>query len=236
MKRNWEAMVLRAMGGREFRLTVLGTESVDGHYQRLLLDDGGLLETCGIHPTMWIRLWFDNDGRAHQRAYTLVDPDPGAGRFTLEFALHDGCAARWAGAAQVGDTITATVQGSAFELPDPAPGHLYLVGDAASLPAVNSLLDARADTPATVWLEYAHEGEKALSPRASAHHEVTWVPRRDAGQHLVDTVCAGLTASDTAHYWVACEAATTRSITRHIRRTLGVDKRQLTASGYWRAG
>lgn len=164
-----------------------------------------------------------------------MDPDPATGRFTLEFALHDGCAARWATTARPGDTIAATVQGSAFTLPDPAPRHLYLVGDAASLPAVNSLLDAGADIPATIWLEYAHEGEKALAPRARAHHEVTWVPRREAGRHLVDKVCAALPVSDAAHYWVAAEAATTRSITRHIRRTLGVDRRQLTSLGYWRA-
>lgn len=235
MKRNWEGLVLRAMGGRDFRLTVLRTESVAGRYQRLLLDDGGLLAACGAHPTMWIRLWFETNGRAHQRAYTLVDPDPATGRFTLEFAIHDGCAARWATTAQIGDTIDATVQGSAFQLPDPAPKHLYLVGDAASLPAVNSLLDAGADIPATVWLEFAHEDEKALTPRARAHHDVTWVPRRDDGQHLVDTVCAALPSGETAHYWVGCEAASTRRITRHVRRTLGVGKHQLTSLGYWRA-
>ncbi|MCM0677094.1 siderophore-interacting protein [Micromonospora phytophila] len=235
MKRNWEALVLKAMGGRDFRLTVLDTEPVGGHYQRLHVDGGGLLEACGVHPTMWIRLWFDDEGRPHQRAYTLVDPDPATGRFHLEFAVHDGCAARWATAARVGDTIDATVQGSAFHLPDPAPAHLYLVGDAASLPAVNSLLDAAPDIPATVWLEYAHEGEKALAPRARAHHDITWVPRRDDGTHLVDTVRAALPAADDAHYWVACEAASTRAITRHVRRTLGVGKHQLTSLAYWSA-
>jgi hypothetical protein len=47
---------------------VLASERVNGRYQRLDVDGGGLLEACGIHPTMWIRLWFDRDGRAHQRA------------------------------------------------------------------------------------------------------------------------------------------------------------------------
>ncbi|MBO4207701.1 siderophore-interacting protein [Micromonospora echinofusca] len=235
MKRNWEALVLKAMGGRDFRLTVLGTESVGTHYRRLHVDGGGLLQACGVHPTMWIRMWFDNDGRPHQRAYTLVDPDPATGRFHLEFALHDGCAARWASTARVGDTIDATVQGSSFTLPDPAPRHLYLVGDAASLPAVNSLLDAAADIPATVWLEYAHEGEQALTPRARTDHEVTWVPRRDDGRHLVDTVCAALSARDGAHYWVAGEAGSTRAVTRHLRRTLGVGRDRVTSLGYWSA-
>ncbi|MFY1622582.1 siderophore-interacting protein [Micromonospora sp. WMMD735] len=235
MKRNWEALVLKAMGGRDFRLTVRGTEPVGDHYRRLLMDDGGLLAAAKVHPTMWIRLWFDDAGRPHQRAYTLVDPDPATGRFSLEFALHDGCAARWAARAQVGDTIVATLQGSAFALPDPVPAHLYLVGDAASLPAVNSLLDAAPDIPATVWLEYAHPGEQALTPRAGEQHRVTWVPRGQDGQQLVDTVRAELPAAPDAHYWLACEAGSTRALTWHVRRTLGLGKQQLTALGYWSA-
>ncbi|WP_416905511.1 siderophore-interacting protein [Micromonospora echinospora] len=237
MKRNWEALVLKAMGGRDFRLTVLESESVNAHYQRLLVDGGGLLEACGVHPTMWVRLWFDNGGKAHQRAYTLVDPDPATGRFHLEFALHDGVAARWATSARPGDTIDATVQGTGFALPDdPAPRHLYLVGDAASLPAVNSLLDHAEDVPATVWLEYAHDDEQALTPRARGHHKVMWVPRQDGGQYLVDTVCAAIPPdTDGAYYWVACEAGSNRSIARHLRRGLGAGKHQVSSLAYWTA-
>jgi NADPH-dependent ferric siderophore reductase len=184
---------------------------------------------------MWIRLWFDDGGKPHQRAYTLVDPDPAAGRFSLEFAVHDGCAARWATAARAGDTIDATVQGTAFALPDPAPEQLYLVGDAASVPAINSLLDAVA-APATLWLEHAHDDEKGLPLRLREHDDVRWVPREDGGRQLVDTVCAELPKRDRALYWVACEAGSTRAIARHVRRDLGVDKRSVSALGYWSAG
>ena len=235
MKRNWEALVLTALGGRTFSLTVLDTEPVGERYQRLRLADGGLLTACGVHPTMWIRMWFDNNGKPHQRAYTVVDPDPSAGQFTVEFALHDGCAARWATRAKVGDTIDATVQGSSFRWPDPTPGHLYVVGDAASLPAVNSLLDAAGDTPATIWLEYAHEAEQALPVRTRPKDTITWLPRRDHGKHLVDTVIGALPADDRAFYWVACEASSTRAIARHIRKDLRIDKRRVSALGYWRA-
>ncbi|HEX8348217.1 MAG TPA: siderophore-interacting protein, partial [Actinoplanes sp.] len=152
-----------------------------------------------------------------------------------EFAIHDGCAARWAATATPGDTIEATVQGTAFSLPDPAPEHLYLVGDAASLPAVNSLFDAAGEIPADVWLEYAHDGERDLPVRAGARHRVTWVPRRDGGRHLVDTVCAALPAATRAYYWVACEAASTRAIARHVRKGLGVDKARVSTLGYWSA-
>lgn len=235
MKRNWEGLVLKALGGRDFTLTVLDNEPVGERFQRLHVDGGGLLQSRTVHPTMWIRLWFDNAGRPHQRAYTLVDPDPATGRFSLEFALHDGCAANWARRASAGDTIDATLQGSAFTWPDPRPRRLYAVGDAASLPAVNNLLDAAGGIPATVWLEYAHDGERALRVRSRTEDRITWLPRRDGGRHLVDTVRAELPAADTAYYWVACEAGSTRSIAMHLRKTLGVDKRRCYALGYWSA-
>jgi NADPH-dependent ferric siderophore reductase len=239
VKRNWEALVLKALGGRDFRLTVLGTEPVGEHYRRLHVDGGGLLDACDVHPTMWIRLWFDDGGKPHQRAYTLVDPDPATGRFDLEFALHDGCAARWATTAAVGDTIDATVQGSGFRWPDAPPGRVYAVGDAASLPAVNSLLDSlhdtAGDTPATVWLEYAHEGEQALPVRVRGADTVTWLPRKDGGRLLVDTVKAELSAADGAFYWVAVEAASTRALVRHLRKDLGIDKHRVSSLGYWSA-
>ncbi|MFC4061904.1 siderophore-interacting protein [Planomonospora corallina] len=232
---NWEALVLRALGGRNFRLTVLETEPVGGRYHRLRVDDGGLLDACGVHPTMWVRLWFDDGGRPHQRAYTLVDPDPETGRFSLEFALHDGCAARWATAAAAGDTIEATVQGTGFTWPDPAPEHLYAAGDAASLPAINSLLDSAPDVAATIWLEYAHDDERALPVRAREHHTVTWLPRQDDGRLLVDTVRAGVPAAPAAYYWIACEAASTRALTKHLRRELGVGKDRISSLAYWSA-
>jgi ferredoxin-NADP reductase len=178
VKRGWEGLVIKAFGGRDFRLTVLGTEPVNDHYHRLHVDGGGLLKACGVHPTMWIRLWFVNDGTPHQRAYTLVDPDPRTGRFSLEFALHDGCAARWATAEQAGDTIDATVQGTAFTLPDPAPEHLYLIGDPASIPALNSIFDAAEKIPATAKVEYTHEAEKDLPLRNRSFGVAAALPGR----------------------------------------------------------
>ena len=234
MKRNWESVVLKALGGKDFRLTVLASERVNGRYQRLEVDGGGLLAACAIHPTMWIRLWFDRDGRAHQRAYTIVDPDLATGRFSLEFALHDGTAARWAQTAEPGDTVDATVQGSAFALPAPQPARWFGVGDAASVPAVNSLLDTLPAVPGTIWLEYAHDEERDLPVRARSGHEVHWVPRRDGGAHLVGTVCAALPAAPDAFYWVAAEAASTRAIARHVRRGLGVEKDRVSSLAYWR--
>ncbi|MGW7509098.1 siderophore-interacting protein [Streptomyces massasporeus] len=235
--RGWEGAVLKLMRGKDFEFTVTDVEDVTPEYRRLRFTDGGLLAATGVHPTMWVRLWFDNAGKPHQRAYTLVDPDADAGTFGLEFALHEGCASDWARAAKPGDTIEATVQGTGFDHPDPAPSHVFAVGDPASLPAINSLLDALGSAPATVWFE---GGEDDLPFRTDPdRHELRKVPRQDSGAHLVDRVKSDLPAllQGTAdpYVWIACDTVTTRALTAYVRKELGLPKQRVHALGYWRA-
>ncbi|MCX4763300.1 siderophore-interacting protein [Streptomyces sp. NBC_01275] len=238
--RGWEGAVLRLMRAKDFTFTVTGGEDVTARFRRVRLTDGGLLAAAGVHPTMWVRLWFDNAGRPHQRAYTLVDPDPQAGTFSLEFALHEGAASDWARTAKPGDTIEATVQGTGFEEPSPAPSHVLAIGDPASLPALNSLLDALGSAPATVWFEGAPDDTRDLPFRAApGRHEIRRVPRRDAGAHLVERVRAELpallTATPDPYVWIACDTRTTRALSAYVRKELGVPKERMHALGYWRA-
>ncbi|MFI8005488.1 siderophore-interacting protein [Streptomyces sp. NPDC086010] len=242
MGHGWEGAVLKLFRGRDFTFTVTGTEQVTEAFRRIHVTDGGLLAaTGGAHPTMWVRLWFDRDGRPHQRGYTLVDPDPATGTFSLEFALHEGTAGDWAREAGPGDTIDATLQGSRFSLPEPRPARLFVIGDAASLPAVNSLLDALPDTPATIWCESAHATDEDLPFRLDpAVHTLHTVPRRDAGAHLVSEVRAalpGLLGDDPsdAYVWIACDTATTRTLAAYARKELRLPKDRVHALGYWRA-
>lgn len=235
--RGWEGAVLKLLRGKDFECTVTDVEDVTPDYRRLRFTDGGLLAATGVHPTMWVRLWFDNAGKPHQRAYTLVDPDAEAGTFSLEFALHEGCASDWARAAKPGDTIEATVQGTGFEHPSPAPSHVFAVGDPASLPAINSLLDALGSAPATVWFE---GGDDDLPFRTDPdRHELRKVPRQDSGAHLVDRVKSDLPGllQGTAdpYVWIACDTVTTRALTAYVRKELGLPKQRVHALGYWRA-
>ncbi|SNX62326.1 NADPH-dependent ferric siderophore reductase [Streptomyces sp. TLI_55] len=227
----WEGAILKLLRAKDFVLTVTGAEDVTPHYRRLHLSDGGLLAATGVHPTMWVRLWFSDAGKPHQRAYTLVDPDPAAGTFSLEFALHEGVASDWARAAQPGDTIEATVHGTAFAHPDPAPSHVFAIGDPASLPAINSLLAALDQSPATIWFEGAHDGLPFWTD--PARHDV-----RD-GEGLLDRVKADLPdllkAHPDAYVWIACDTRTTRTLSAYVRKELGVPKDRMHALGYWRA-
>ncbi|MFE9136208.1 siderophore-interacting protein [Streptomyces sp. NPDC007355] len=239
MGHGWQGAVLKLMRGKDFTFTVTGAEQVTEDYRRVHFTDGGLLAAAGVHPTMWVRIWFDSAGKPHQRAYTLVDPNVEAGTFSLEFALHDGAASHWARDCAPGDTVDATLQGTGFETPDPAPARLLVVGDPASLPAVNSLLDALPDVPATIWFETQHASDEDLPFRLDpARHELRRVPRRDGGADLVARVKAELPAlADPASYvWIACDTATTRTLATYARKELALPKERVHALGYWRAG
>ncbi|WP_405894832.1 siderophore-interacting protein [Streptomyces sp. NBC_00104] len=304
----WEGAVLKLLRGKDFVFTVTGAEQVTEHYRRIHLTDGGMLAVTGVHPTMWVRLWFEAAGKPHQRAYTLVDPDPAAGTCSLEFALHDGHASDWARAAQPGDTIEATVHGTAFTDPDPAPSHILAIGDPASLPAINSLLRALPSTPATIRFEtstktktetetetetdaasetdtevtaaavtgaavtgartkplteaeHTTEAEAEAEAEAGAEaqvrallqapvaeglplridparHDFRPIPRQDAGARLLTQVQTDapdlLENTPDPYVWIACDTATTRSLTAYFRKELGLPKQRMHALGYWR--
>lgn len=233
MRHGWEGVVLKLFRAKDFTFTVTGAEQVTERYRRVHFTDGGLLRALGVHPTMWVRLWFDNAGKPHQRAYTLVDPDVDAGTFSLEFALHDGCASDWSRKAEPGDTIEATVQGTGFDAPDPLPPRMLVVGDPASLPAINSLLAVAPKVPATIWFETTHDGDHELPFRVEDHHDLRTVPR----PQLVEQVKAGLQELVTpdTYVWIACDTVTTRALTSYVLKDLAVPKHRVKSLGYWKA-
>lgn len=226
--------VMKLMGAGDYRLTVTGKRAISPHYLRLSLDAGGMLGEHSLHPTMWVRLWFADGNKLHQRGFTLVDPDPEADTVDIEFALHDGIASRWAREAQPGDTIEATVLGSKFAIPDPPPVGYVIVGDTASLPAINSLLDAIGDAPAQVFLEAGYDDDKDLPVAGDA--DITWVDRENQGEELLQTVkSAAFDASD--HFgWVACDSRTTRSVARVLREDFGIPRQSIASRAYWMVG
>ena len=231
MSRGFAGAVLRLLRAGDYELTVAGRTEVSPHYLRLSFQAGGLLRDRALHPTMWIRMWFTDGEKLHQRGYTLVNPDPVGDTVDVEFALHDGVASRWAQQARPGDTIEVTVLGSNFALPEPRPAGYVIVGDTASLPAVNSLLDAIGDAPARIFLEAAHDDDKQLPVRRTA--DVTWVDRKNAGEALVSAVAsAAFDAAD--HFgWVACDNRTTRAVAKLLREDYKIPRKSVKAQAYW---
>ncbi|KQH80848.1 phage tail protein [Mycobacterium gordonae] len=227
--RGFAGAVLKLLRAGDYRLTVTGREEISPHYHRLSFEGGGLLAAHEVHPTMWIRLWFADGDKSHQRGYTLVNPDPAADTFDIEFALHDGIASHWARAAQPGDTIEATVMGSKFAVPEPRPAGYIIVGDCASLPAINSLLAAIGDAPAQVFLEAGCDDDKHLPVARDA--DVTWVDRN--GGALLEAVRSAACDGGCHFGWVACDSRTTRSVVKVLREDFGIPRKSIKSQAYW---
>jgi NADPH-dependent ferric siderophore reductase len=229
--RGWNGAVLKLLRAGDYQLTVTGRQEISPHFLRLSFQAGGMLAERPLHPTMWIRMWFADGEKQHQRGYTLVNPDPETDTVDIEFALHDGIASHWAQNAQPGDTIEVTVLGSNFTLPEPPPAGYVIVGDTASLPAINSLLEAIGDAPARVFLEAGYDDDKQLRVARSA--DVVWVDRKNAGEALVQTVSSSAFDASDHFGWVACDNRTTRAVAKVFREEYAIPRKSIKAQAYW---
>jgi NADPH-dependent ferric siderophore reductase len=231
--RGLQGALVKLWRGGDYQMTVTGRTEITANYLRLHFTAGELLAERPVHPTMWIRGWFPDGARSHQRGYTLVNPDPSSGTVDIDFALHEGLATRWAREAKPGDVLEVTVLGSDFALPEPAPVGYVVVGDVASLPAINSLLAAIGDSPVRVFLESAHHDDRELPVINDT--PVTWVDRKNAGEALVEAVrSAAFDASE--HFgWVACDSRTTREVVKVLRDGYHLPRKSIKARGYWEA-
>jgi NADPH-dependent ferric siderophore reductase len=229
--RGWNGAVLKLLRAGDYQLTVTGRQEISPHFLRLSFQAGGMLAERPLHPTMWIRMWFADGEKQHQRGYTLVNPDPETDAVDIEFALHDGIASHWAQNAQPGDTIEVTVLGSNFTLPEPPPAGYVIVGDTASLPAINSLLEAIGDAPARVFLEAGYDDDKQLRVARSA--DVVWVDRKNAGEALVQAVSSSAFDAVDHFGWVACDNRTTRAVAKIFREEYNIPRKSIKAQAYW---
>jgi NADPH-dependent ferric siderophore reductase len=229
--RGFQGAVLKLLRAGDYQLTVTGRCEITPHFLRLSFQAGGMLAERPLHPTMWIRMWFADGEKQHQRGYTLVNPDPESDTVDIEFALHDGIASHWAQNAQPGDTIEVTVLGSNFTLPEPPPAGYVIVGDTASLPAINSLLDAIGDAPARVFLEAGYDDDKQLRVARSA--DVVWVDRKNAGEALVQAVSSSAFDASDQFGWVACDNRTTRAVAKIFREEYNIPRKSIKAQAYW---
>ena len=229
--REFSGALVKLWRGGDYEMTVTGRTEITPNYLRLRFTAKDLLTERAIHPTMWVRGWFPDGAKSHQRGYTLVNPDPEAGTVDIDFAMHDGLATRWAQQAQPGEILEVTLLGSNFSLPEPAPSGYVIVGDAASLPAINSLLDAIGDAPARVFLESAHDDDRELPVARDA--DVVWVDRKNAGEALVEAVSSSAFEASDHFGWVACDNRTTRAVSKIFREDYKIPRKSIKAQAYW---
>ncbi len=240
MARGFQGALMRSFGARDHIATVTGTQWLAPHFLRVRLTSPTLFDDIEVETTTWLRFWFpDPDGSdtEYQRAYTLTEADPDTGAFAVDFVLHTpaGPACLWAERAQPGDTVPVMTSLTAgFTVPEEVPAGFLLVGDAASIPAINSVLGVLpAQVPVEVYLERHSAHDEAIPLGSHPRLRVHWTDRRDAG-----SLAASIAASDWSDWyaWAAPESGSLKALQTRLRDEFGFPKREIHGRAYWIEG
>lgn len=190
MARGLQGVMLRSFGARDHTATVIETISIAPHFVRVRMVSPTLFQDAEAEPAAWLRFWFPDPNGSNtefQRAYTISEADPAAGRFAVDVVLHDpaGPASSWARTVKPGATIAVmSLMGSSrFDVPEEQPAGYLLIGDSASIPGMNGIIETVPnDVPIEMYLEQ-HDDNDTLIPLAKHPRlRVRWVMRRD-GEH-----------------------------------------------------
>ncbi|GAA4208485.1 ATP-binding cassette domain-containing protein [Streptosporangium oxazolinicum] len=239
-RRGFTGVVMRGYGARDHQATVVGTETLAPHFVRVRLNSPTLFQDAIAVPTAWLRFWFpDPDGgdAEHQRAYTISWADESTGEFTIDMVLHEpaGPASVWARDVEPGQTIMATSLGSSkFDVPQEPPAGYLLIGDSASIPAINGILaTVPADVPIEVYLEQHDDADLSIPLTAHPRARIHWVPRNGPA-----SLAGAIEARDWSDWyaWAGPEAGSLKHLRTRLREEFGFPKSEQYAQAYWYHG
>jgi len=242
------------------RLTVTGTETLTHRLHRVWFRSDDLSAfAASTHTDRYVKLVFPKPGVDYPepmdmrvlrqtlppedmpvvRTYTALFPDVDAGTLAIDFVVHgdEGVAGPWARGAAPGDVLLANGPGGAYS-PDPAADWHLFVGDESAVPAITAALAALPeDAVARVVVLVDSPADEPDLP-VPAKGELVFVHRSAGGDdRLVAAVRALDWPSGRVHVFAHGEAQEIMHQVRpHLFAERGLDRSQVSVSGYWRRG
>lgn len=212
------------------------------HMRRVTVASTALENFPASRPAQWVKVFVPTPGseRPSARAYTIRAFRETETAMDIDFVQHgDGPCSLWAERARPGDVIQIAGPRGGFRV-DPELRHLLIGGDETALPAIGAIIEALpAGVTVEAFIEIPDPADAQILP-SRADVNLTWLPRHGlpagVGTALQDAMTAARLPRQGSEVWVAAEAGTVRSIRRHFQADLGLERRRITASGYWKKG
>lgn len=238
MGRGFQSAMMKAFGATDHVMTVVWAKDITPGFRRVRVHAPTMIDGRETPTASWIRLWApdpDIPGKVHQRGYTLIDPDPATGQVSFDFVMHQpaGPAASWAAAAKPGDSIVASYFSyTKFEPVEPEPEGYLLLGEPASVPAINDILAVLPpETEIVVLLEALQPGDETIPVASHPGATVRWVSGKGS-------LVAAVPERDWSnwHAWVAGESATVKAVRASLNQRHGFPLADITHRAYWLRG
>ncbi len=171
------------------------------------------------------------------RTYTIRWFDRETNELAIDFVVHgtEGLAGPWAAAARPGDLLAFNGPGGAWA-PDPSVDVHLLVGDESAVPAIAAALDVLPrGAAAEVFIEVEGPGfQPQLRPAPGTL--VHWVHRghEPYGEPLARAVRSAPFPAGRVAAFVHGNASMVKDLRRHLFLERGLDRGDVSISGYWR--
>ncbi|MGC0238524.1 siderophore-interacting protein [Arthrobacter sp. SD76] len=193
------------------------------------------LDLWSIRETMPREQW------PYTRTYTLRWVDPAARELAIDFVVHgdEGLAGPWAAKAEPGDPLTFTGPGGAYN-PNPEADWYLFAGDEAALPAIAASLEALpSEAKGLAFLEVDSDADvQPLS--APAGVKITWLFRHGvpagSSDQLVSAVAGAEWPAGTVDVFAHGERGYMKALREIFFAQRGLERRQVSLSGYWAQG
>ncbi len=187
--------------------------------------------------------WPDEKNKPYIRTYTVRNIDRESGILDVEFVLHGdgGPASAWAGKASIGDYLGIGIKRTG-KIHDRLDWYLF-AGDETAIPAITAMLDfLPAEATGFAFLEVANHADK-FQVHSDSTVEIRWLIRDEIPAekselllNAVKDVIPPDPASKSRYAWIAGEENMVRSIRRFAAGELGLNREELHATVYWKAG
>ncbi|WP_142059964.1 siderophore-interacting protein [Pseudarthrobacter sp. B4EP4b] len=231
--------MVRIVAGGDGFADFSNNEFVD-RYVKIVFPQPGIeypspLDLWSIRETMPREQW------PYTRTYTVRWVDEAARELAIDFVVHgdEGLAGPWAAQAQPGDTLTFTGPGGAYNPAPDADWYLF-AGDEAALPAIAAVIESLpAEATGLAFLEVDSDAD--IQPVAAPTGlELRWLTRNGvpAGESnlLVQAVADAAWPAGRVDVFAHGERGYMKALRDVFFKQRGLDRRQVSLSGYWAKG
>lgn len=245
------------------RLTVLRKEQLTGHMIRVIAGGPGFASFAGNEFTdKYVKLVFPVQGARIPdgaldlatlrellprerwpavRTYTVRWVDEAAGELAIDFVVHgdEGIAGPWAARALPGDELLLSGPGGKYRPAPDADWYLFAC-DETALPAVSAALEVLPESAVGQAFIEVDGPDDVLPLTAPDGIELVWLFRDGAAAGtstvLADAVAGAPWRAGLGEVFVHGERGAMKLLRNVLFTMRGLDRRQVSLSGYWAYG